>query len=436
MTDTLPPHLDAFVREHAGDITGTRHPGGGASRITWLIDTVQRQCVLRQDSGDGPVANTPLTLKREAIAYRALANTSVRIPCLLAETGDALLMEMAAGTPDLDGLTPEARAAVLDDYVDALADLHQIAPGAAFAGLDPPTSAADAAASQVRLWSGIYRSRVRRASPLAEFTSRWLERTAPTDTERLVICHGDVGPGNFLHDDERVTALLDWEFVHVGDHMDDLAWLVFRGHHFSANVGDFDAQLARWKAHTGYAIDRRRIAWYRINVMYIWLVSSLAALDNGAANQDRFTYLNLVTLMNVLIPRAVMEYEGRPVPDTDTAIKCEDNELSEALAALVDLLALKWQGDSGQHMYVALMTQQIHDLARMQTAIGAGAAAAVAELMGTPVAADDWQRAFTEWIRRTDSQRTVEVLYSNGLRRIQASPAVHPVADKPFIKLI
>ncbi len=50
-----------------------------------------------------------------------------------------------------------------------------------------------------------------------------------------VLVHGDFGPQNILFDAQaqRVTALLDWEFAHVGARIEDLAWAewITRMHH-------------------------------------------------------------------------------------------------------------------------------------------------------------------------------------------------------------
>ena len=50
-----------------------------------------------------------------------------------------------------------------------------------------------------------------------------------------VLVHGDFGPNNILLDPAAftVTALLDWEFAHVGDPIEDLAWCewIIRVHH-------------------------------------------------------------------------------------------------------------------------------------------------------------------------------------------------------------
>jgi Ser/Thr protein kinase RdoA (MazF antagonist) len=60
-----------------------------------------------------------------------------------------------------------------------------------------------------------------------------LEGIIPGTGEVLV--HGDFGPQNLLIDEEvpRVTALLDWEFAHMGEPVEDLAWAewIVRMHH-------------------------------------------------------------------------------------------------------------------------------------------------------------------------------------------------------------
>jgi len=40
----------------------------------------------------------------------------------------------------------------------------------------------------------------------------WLIRNEPTDLA-TVICHGDANLGNYLFDDEQVSAVVDWEMA-------------------------------------------------------------------------------------------------------------------------------------------------------------------------------------------------------------------------------
>jgi aminoglycoside phosphotransferase len=59
--------------------------------------------------------------------------------------------------------------------------------------------------------------------------------SAPALAPGAVLVHGDYGPNNVLLDPDAhdVTAVLDWEWAHAGDPIDDLAWCEFiiRLHH-------------------------------------------------------------------------------------------------------------------------------------------------------------------------------------------------------------
>ena len=306
--------LRGFVEAATGARVERAEPlGSGASRAIWRVSLSNgAERVLRVDTGDGPLAGTELSLAREARVYAALGGGPLPIPRLVAARaeGDALLVERAPGSESLDGLDAGARARLLDDYVDALAVLHEIDAGR----LDLPGFArperTDPARPELALWRGVFEARVRRPAPLVRFAFAWLERNAPRHADRIALCHGDVGPGNFLHEDGRVTALLDWEFAHLGDPLDDLGWLAFRGHHLNDGIGDLRGQLQRWSARTGLPADPERIAWYRALVMLRMLVSCLAALDSGAASLDRTVYFSLSALLGVLLPRALASLAG------------------------------------------------------------------------------------------------------------------------------
>ncbi|MEU5153743.1 phosphotransferase [Glycomyces sp. NPDC021274] len=65
------------------------------------------------------------------------------------------------------------------------------------------------------------------------------------------LVHGDFGPNNLLLDPVGfvVTAVVDWEFAHLGDPIEDLAWCewIVRMHH-PDRVGALDAFFAAYGA--------------------------------------------------------------------------------------------------------------------------------------------------------------------------------------------
>ena len=79
------------------------------------------------------------------------------------------------------------------------------------------------------------------------------------DQLSAVLVHGDYGPNNVLLDPvgHQVTAIVDWEWAHAGDPVEDLAWCewIVRMHHpehIAAIDALFDAYGFRpaWSAGT------------------------------------------------------------------------------------------------------------------------------------------------------------------------------------------
>ena len=310
-----------WVRAETGrKVANISRVGYGSSRATYLIDSPQGDLAVRLDTGQGPMADTELTLSREAEVYRALADTSVRIPKLhaVAPGGAALLVERAAGTHDLSGLAADERASVFDDFIDAIADLHNFD----HASLDLPSyrrpaSAIEHATNEIDLWGGILDARARRSWSFIHFARRVLRECAPGKVERTVLCHGDIGPGNFMHSQNRVSAILDWEFSHIGDPMDDLAWWVFRGHEFTGNCGDLESQLRRWSARTGLPVDKQRIEYYKAFVMFRWFVSIAPIIDHGGTAMDRSVHYSLVPVLGIRLAQALAGLLGIELPPCD-----------------------------------------------------------------------------------------------------------------------
>jgi aminoglycoside phosphotransferase (APT) family kinase protein len=65
--------------------------------------------------------------------------------------------------------------------------------------------------------------------PVLRAAIRWLRRNPPPSAEEVVIVHGDMRPGNFLYNEAgEIKAMLDWEMMHMGDPLEDLAWALNR----------------------------------------------------------------------------------------------------------------------------------------------------------------------------------------------------------------
>jgi aminoglycoside phosphotransferase (APT) family kinase protein len=61
-------------------------------------------------------------------------------------------------------------------------------------------------------------------SPVADYALAWLHEHLHFVQERQTVVHGDYGPQNLLAADGAITAILDWEFVRIGNPVEDLCF--------------------------------------------------------------------------------------------------------------------------------------------------------------------------------------------------------------------
>ena len=115
-----------------------------------------------------------------------------------------------------------------------------------------------------------------RPMPVLELAGTWLEANMPHNPHPCVV-HGDYRVGNFLCTGTHITAMLDWEMVHVGDHHEDLAWAFMPEFRLNGLVshGDF---LKRYATQGGLPVSAESLRYYTVFCLY-----KLAVINLGAA---------------------------------------------------------------------------------------------------------------------------------------------------------
>ncbi len=225
--------------------------------------------------------------------YRALRDTAVRAPRLLAATddGQALLIERAPGTADLWRLTDDERASALFDFMDALAELHAVdVDRLALDGFPRPADAADHALLDLALWTALLDEVGAPPDPEIVYALAWLRRHPPAGVVRTALVQGDTGPGNFVADGGRVTGLVDWEFAHLGDPMDDLAWVEYRLAR-TPGAPTFDALVTHYESRTGVTVDRAAVAYYAVMVQVRCAITTARTIARGGGAVGLAGYL-------------------------------------------------------------------------------------------------------------------------------------------------
>ena len=114
----------------------------------------------------------------------------------------------------------------------------------------------------MRHWREV--SDAHRLEPLPALDSvfGWLDDHLPAPA-RLAIVHGDLRVGNLLYDGPRITGLLDWEMAHVGDPLEDIAW-IYRPTWSIAHFLPLAQFVCRYERRTGRMVDRASLRFWRV----------------------------------------------------------------------------------------------------------------------------------------------------------------------------
>jgi aminoglycoside phosphotransferase (APT) family kinase protein len=196
-----------------------------------------------------------------------------------------------------------AAIAIALDLANAAARLHQLDWRALGIGdILPATTVADAAATQVAYWHELFQRQRLEPLPVLVFAFGWL-RDHPPPTDRESIVHGDLRFGNLLYDNGRINALLDWEMVHLGDPVEDLAWAyrsLWSLEKF-VPVGDF---LARYGELTATAVAPDHLLYWRLfNEVKHAIISLTAARSFNDGRTRNIRHADRATTVTTYLSR-------------------------------------------------------------------------------------------------------------------------------------
>jgi aminoglycoside phosphotransferase (APT) family kinase protein len=188
--------------------------------------------ILRPQRSDGILA--PYDVGRQFRVMRALAKTAVPVPPVLCyEPGGSILgapfFLMARVTGETlplfwyGGQSPRLAAAA-----GALAAIHAVDwRGARLDFLLPPGADLGTPPTPLECELQTWRARAANAGLGADrllvALAAYLAENEPSDA-RHALLHGDPNPGNYLLQEDRVVAVVDWELAAIGDPRSDLGF--------------------------------------------------------------------------------------------------------------------------------------------------------------------------------------------------------------------
>ena len=269
---SLPDDVVSWISETVGlSVTRTDRIPGGATREAWYVDAADaagrtRELFLRYSPAPLPARSAFHTLATEAEVMKALGATEVLVPHILAvhPHREAVLSDRVHGATWFYRIgDPDEQVRVARDFIRNLAALHRLDPrGLDVPRLGPVRTAREHALERIE---GIRQRGTApdgSMDPLLRLSADWLERNVPDYEGPVVLVQGDTGPGNFMYEDGRVTAVVDWELCHFGDPMDDIAWLSLRT--VQDTFTHLPDRLREYEELSGHDLDTDRIWYYRL----------------------------------------------------------------------------------------------------------------------------------------------------------------------------
>ncbi len=273
---------------------------GGASKEAWLLDLEQNgqnlELIMRR-AGGGAMNLEQLTLEQEFRVLEAAFAAGVTVPKPMAYLPDVLgreafISERVRGEAVGRRIVsrPEfsvARAGLPKRMAEELSKIHAV-DSSSLDFLPNSGSGTGATRSIARLYAEL--DSVAEPHPTIELALHWLKTHEPP-SHGEVLTHGDFRIGNLMLSETTLTAVLDWEFAHLGDPAEDLAWTLIRAWRFGQDhlhlggIGELEPYLAHYNTLTNRDITFKTLHYWEIMGNVKWAV---AALTQAKRHLDGF----------------------------------------------------------------------------------------------------------------------------------------------------
>ena len=276
MSTTFQHDLPAGMVEWVAEIGGgeiTRLDRHVARREAWVVDVTRPdgsvlQGFLRLERVPaGPDSTT--SLFRETKIIEALGKTDIPVPKVYGRNEElsCTLFERVRGRSDIDKLTDtRQQRAVMEDFIRVMARMHKLdLDELGLAQYMPylPTTPEEAALSDVdlalRQWDHFLSGY---CDPLITYAVDWLRRNVPKTLARVSLVQGDTGPVNFMFDGDEVSAVIDLEWGHFGDPLEDIGNFCVR--EFWNPSGGLEGLFHLYEQESGIPYTKSAAQYYRV----------------------------------------------------------------------------------------------------------------------------------------------------------------------------
>jgi aminoglycoside phosphotransferase (APT) family kinase protein len=394
MTSPVDQKLRSWLESHFGG-TVERCERQVRWRPGWYADVRRDSELLRlYVRGDRHEEFPPWPLEHEVAVLQGLQAGGVPVPKVYGMCDDpfSIVLEHVPGRHNLATASSEQeRLAVLKHLAEIMAQMHglDIQPFVA-SGLKLPRTAEEIALPYFLEGDRLYRLHKSAPDPRMEFVRRWVYRNLPAGRSEVSLLHGD--PAQFLFQDGRITAMLDFEWACLGDPMMDLAGLRMRA--IYEPMGDIRPLLQRYRELTGVTLDHDVLGFHTV----AWIINTSLAIAPSVAKPksdvDYPEYVSWYVVSLIFALQALAEVRGLTLPDIPQRTAAAPSRWApvlELLAEHVDSTARE-DGADGHAQHIGRASAVFaKSLDAHGTSLDREYLAEVSDLLGTPF--DDWREA-------------------------------------------
>ncbi|NJM34836.1 MAG: phosphotransferase family protein [Rhodomicrobium sp.] len=301
-------------------VTGRRQLSGGAIQENWAIDlaveggprTGNHALVLRTDSPSAVAVSHSRAEEFQLLQAAWERGVTVPEPILcctdLAVIGKPFcLMRRVAGTAVGQKVVKDRalggdREALTERLGRELAKIHGITPQTHRFDFLPEPDSRPSLGELNKMRD--YLDAMGRPRPALEWGMRWLELRAPASDE-IVLAHHDFRTGNYMIDENGLTAILDWEFAGWSDPHEDIGWFCAMCWRFSergkeaGGIGSRAAFYRGYEGESGRRIDPAKVYWWEVFAHLRWAVIALQQGERYLTGGERTLNLGLTALRTV-----------------------------------------------------------------------------------------------------------------------------------------
>jgi aminoglycoside phosphotransferase (APT) family kinase protein len=310
--------LQAFIRAardewQAASVEDLVGLSGGMSKHTYLARIsgapgIPDACVVRRADLNPILQTDAYVLATEFELVRAVHDSGYLVakPLLLCTDakhadGSFYLMERMPGVMpgNYFGPTMAISPGLIENIAQLLARLHNTPLSALAQYIDRHEDGAVGRETirefylrKLEYWRTYIDSAEMLASPANYYALDWLLANVPENRSRPVLVHGDFNIHNMLVQDQRVTAVLDWETAGFGAPEQDLAYI--QPH--IAKLTKWSVFMDHYRAAGGPQIDEQTFSYYLNFALFRLLVGSnrgVRKLADGDSRDIRSTEIDL-----------------------------------------------------------------------------------------------------------------------------------------------